>query len=194
MVCYRFDVTEGLKRVYVIGLCHYHEKNMPSLAHCSQDELGDKQKVWNKTKPQATPHLAYPTLTRPSDTSKRNKVGPGIKAGPGLSLCGVAQFHLCASLLPLRFLDVTDWPSLNSGATWGNHLWPGGGLWWPLGSSARAWDQPEMDRVGHFHIISAMCKPGTWWPSKILCLIEVNSLEEALAMCLCELSVLCHQK
>lgn len=66
-----------------MGLYHYHEKKRPSLAHWSQNKQGDKQKVWIKTNSQAKLHLDYSTPTQPSDTSKRNWVQPGIKAGPG---------------------------------------------------------------------------------------------------------------
>lgn len=170
MACQRSDVIEGLKRVYVIGLCHYHERNMPSLTHWSQNKRGDKQKVWNKTHPQAKPYLDYPTPTWPSDTSKRNWVGPGIKAEPtSFSLWGCTISSLCVSYLPLQFLVVNIWlAQFEFSGHLSQSLMARSGLWWPADSSAGTWDQPEIHRVGYLHIVSAMCRPGAWWPSKIV--------------------------
>lgn len=121
--CQQIDVTEGLKRAYVIGLCHYPKKNMPRLTHWSQNKCRDSQKVWNKTNHPAEPHLNYPIPTWPSDTWMRNWVEPGTKAGLGsLSLWG--HSGLISAWISV---DMKIWLAKLelSGHSWANQLWPG---------------------------------------------------------------------
>lgn len=141
----------------MIRLCHYHEKNMPSIAHWSQNRQGGRQKVWKKTNPQAKPHLYYSNPTRPLDTSKRTGWDLESKS-LALSLSGATVISSrWVSFLHLGFSDVRislGQPEFSdhSGQSAMARRWALVVSWHLRG----AWDQPKLNRVGHFHITTVM--------------------------------------